>query len=438
MRAPSFIQHPCSKVVCVIIVSLFLRLLYSSFVDVSGIGDIDGVGDQVFYLEGAKAIFESASYSYDGSPTYFRAPLYSYFISPIYSPSSLVWGRNIFLLQSFLTYASSLFFSFVISRVYSFRVSLVWLALWLCTPFSFIQDKLVLQESLYTSLLISVIALCLLFGGRISRILVLYILPVVLGLLLGLIALTREVYALFPFLLFPALAFHLLLRPLLKVRVLLISALVMILAIAPWLHRNYLLSPGAPFISKGIMGLSLYYGTWVEGGASHWSQKWLKGVDLPTAAFNLSSFDKQYVQDAVVSRNDSDLKRIAIDSIINHPLKVVSNWLRRAPSMWLGTRSELIDLKVEAGSTDWYMIKISMYLLNLSILTLGLLFAFFSLSSITSSFLVLASLPVYNALIYLPFLNIEPRYSHPSLPVVILFAVLSVSSGLKRFNFFRI
>ena len=129
----------------------------------------------------------------------FRAPLYSYFISPIYSPSSLVWGRNIFLLQSFLTYASSLFFSFVISRVYSFRVSLVWLALWLCTPFSFIQDKLVLQESLYTSLLISVIALCLLFGGRISRILVLYILPVVLGLLLGLIALTREVYAYFLF-----------------------------------------------------------------------------------------------------------------------------------------------------------------------------------------------------------------------------------------------
>ena len=74
MRAPSFIQHPCSKVVCVIIVSLFLRLLYSSFVDVSGIGDIDGVGDQVFYLEGAKAIFESASYSYDGSPTYFSSP----------------------------------------------------------------------------------------------------------------------------------------------------------------------------------------------------------------------------------------------------------------------------------------------------------------------------------------------------------------------------
>ena len=97
MRALSSSQHRFLKVVSVIIVSLFLRLLYSSFVDVSGIGDIDGLGDQVFYLEGAKGIFESGSYSYDGSPTYFRAPLYSYFISPLYSSSPLVWGRNIFL-----------------------------------------------------------------------------------------------------------------------------------------------------------------------------------------------------------------------------------------------------------------------------------------------------------------------------------------------------
>ena len=163
MRALSSSQHRFLKVVSVIIVSLFLRLLYSSFVDVSGIGAIDGLGDQVFYFEGAKGIFESGSYSYDGSPTYFRAPLYSYFISPLYSSSPLVWGRNIFLLQSFLTYASSLFLRFAISREYGFRVSLAWLALWLWTPFSFIQDRLVLQESLYTSLLISVISVCLLF-----------------------------------------------------------------------------------------------------------------------------------------------------------------------------------------------------------------------------------------------------------------------------------
>ena len=48
--------------------------------DVSGIGDIDGVGDQVFYLEGAKAIFESASYSYDGSLLIFEPTLFILYI----------------------------------------------------------------------------------------------------------------------------------------------------------------------------------------------------------------------------------------------------------------------------------------------------------------------------------------------------------------------
>ena len=104
--------------------------------------------------------------------------------------------------------------------------------------------------------------------------------------------------------------------------------------------------------------------------------------------------------------------------------------------MWLGTRSDLIVFKAAAGSIQWYFIKSSMYLLNFLILVLGLLFVFSSLSSIKSSFLVLSSLPIYNALIYLPFLNIETRYSHPSLPILILFSVLFVSPRLKGFNFF--
>ena len=277
----------------------------------------------------------------------------------------------------------------------------------------------------------------MLLGCKLNRILGLYILPCILGLLLGFVTLTREVYALFPFLLFPALALRLPYRLVFKLRTLLIAGLVMCFTITPWIHRNYLLAPGVPFISKGIMGLSLYYGTWVEGGGSAWTQKWFQGVDLPPAAFNLSRFDKQFVQEAVVSRNDSDLKSIAIDSILNHPLKVFSNWIRRVPYMWFGTRSDLIALNPVTGSASWYLTKSFLYLLNLSFIIFGLLFLLVSLPVFPSSLLVLVTLPAYNLLIYLPFLNIETRYSHPSVPILILFSSLFAKFIFLKFPWYR-
>ena len=74
MNSPFFVSNRVLKIVFIIILSLLLRLVFSLFIDVDGIGDINGLGDQVFYLEGAKNIFDSGSYSVNGSLTYFRAP----------------------------------------------------------------------------------------------------------------------------------------------------------------------------------------------------------------------------------------------------------------------------------------------------------------------------------------------------------------------------
>ena len=424
-------SKPYYKALFIVMVCILLRHFFSFFIDPSEIGDITSRGDQVFYLEGAKSLFETGSYSIGSRPTFYRAPLYSYVISFLYSSNSFVWARNIYWLQASFNVFSSLLFCLSISRVFSSRISLLWLALWLWTPFSFIQDRLVLQESLYTSLLIAIVSVCLL-SGHASRILSLYILPTILGLLLGLVSLTREVYAVYPFLLFPPLAYHLSWRSLLKLRSLLLAATVMLFTLFPWIHRNYILSSEGPFISKGVMGLSLYYGTWVEGGGTNWQQKWLHGVDLPPAAFSLTSFDNQYVQRAVDSRSDSQLKQIAIDSIFRHPLTVFKNWLRRFPSMWVGTRSDLILLIPVVGSPLWTIIKSSLYLLNLAILLPGLIYILSKLKELDSSLLVLASLPLFNFLIYLPFLNIETRYSHPSVPVFMLFAILFYSAIVKK------
>ena len=116
MNSPFFVSNRVLKIVFIIILSLLLRLVFSLFIDVDGIGDINGLGDQVFYLEGAKNIFDSGSYSVNGSLTYFRAPLYSYFISIFYSSNSSVWAQNIFVVQTLLTYLSSLLFSLAVSR----------------------------------------------------------------------------------------------------------------------------------------------------------------------------------------------------------------------------------------------------------------------------------------------------------------------------------
>lgn len=415
----------------VVIFSIILRLLYSAFIDRTGIGDINGLGDQTFYLETAKSIVETSTYSIDNSYTYFRAPLYSYFISIVYNSNPSTWVWNIVLAQTLLTYCSSVLFSYAISIRFGDIISILWLILWLWTPFSFIQDQLILQESLYTSLLITSLSLSLLYGTLRNRLFNLFILPVLIGFVLALTSLTREVYALYPTLLFPATAILMPFQMRFKIRSLAISTAVFVLIILPWICRNYLLLPGPPFISKGIMGMSLYYGTWVEGGGSKWSQEWLQGQGLPPDAFRLTSFSPKFVQKAASTRNDTDLKRIAIDSILRHPMQVFLTWLRRVPSMWLGTRSDLAELTLPRGSTYWILLKSVLYIANFIVVVGGIAFFMSPYRSFSPAILVLATLPVYNLLIYLPFLNIETRYSHPSLPILMLFSSL-VFCSLSR------
>ena len=420
LRAAAQKEYIC--LLLILLLSIAIRIFYSSLTDYSGLGP-SGQGDQHYYFSTALSIRESTQYLYNGIDSFYRPPLYSYFISLFYSQQDSTWVRNIVFAQSLLTYASSGCFFIALRGIVSFGARLAWLGIWLISPFSFFGDSVSLPESVYTSLLLLVLFLCLLVGNHIKHVFFNYILYALIGALLGVIALTREIFILYPFLLFPTLCYWKGYHFLRSLRLLFVTFILMLLTISPWIVRNYQILPNSPpFISKGISGGSLFTGTWLSG-KNEWTNRYNR--ELPRKAFELTSFDPTFVAAAHKKGDDETLRKVAIDAIVNHPYKVAMNWLTRCVDMWVGTRSDLITLKIPRHTFPWLLLKTSLFLFNFIILIgsfISIVFYVFFQKSRWA--LLLASLPIYNFFIYLPFYNIETRYSHPALPVLFLFFVL--------------
>ena len=260
-------------------------------------------------------------------------------------------------------------------------------------------------------------------GNQIKRVSLSYVIYALIGALLGALALTREIFVLYPFLLFPSSFYWIGYSFLRSFRLLFVSSVLMILIISPWIIRNHQILPNSPpFISKGISGGSLFIGT-LLAGKNEWSTDYVK--DLPQKAFELTSFDPPFVAEAFKKRDDVILRKVAIDSIVSHPFKVARNWLTRCVDMWVGTRSDLISFKMPRHGFSWFILKASLSLSNILLLlgsTISIVFFVFFQKARWA--ILLASLPIYNFLICLPFYNIETRYSHPALPILFLFFVL--------------
>jgi len=421
-----------NKFICLLLIlllSIVIRIFYSSLVDYSVLGP-SGLGDQHFYYSTAFSIRESGSYAYDGLDAFYRPPLYSYFISLFYSPRDSAWVRNVLFAQSLLTYASSACFFFALRGIISFRARLAWLGIWLIFPFSFFLDHLSLPESVYTSLLLLILSSCLVVGNQIKRVYLSYVIFALIGALLGALTLIREIFLLYPFLLFPSLLYWTGYSFLRSLRLLFVSSVLMLLIISPWIIRNYQILPNSPpFISKGISGGSLFVGTWLAS-KNEWSTDYAK--ELPQKAFELTRVDPSFVAEAFKKRDDVSLRKFAIEAIINHPFKVTRNWLTRSVDMWVGTRSDLTLFKLSPSGISLFVLKAFLGLSDILLLigsTVSIAsFVFFRKSRWA---ILLASLPIYNFFIYLPFYSIETRYSHPSLPVLFLFFILI----LLKFSF---
>jgi hypothetical protein len=171
-------------------------------------------------------------------------------------------------------------------------------------------------------------------------------------------------------------------------------------------------------ISQGRLGWNLWVGTWERN--ADWQLP--APPAFPAYAFR-SAREEQAIRKAMASNDEPLLRRIAVDRISTDPLGTIAIWLGRYPQLWLGTRSELTELRPARGTAAWSAIKAGLYGLNALLLAAALAGAALALRR--RSGLLFFLLPVaYTAAIYLPFHNAETRYSLLALPFLFIFSSL--------------
>ena len=108
-----------------------------------------------------------------------------------------------------------------------------------------------------------------------------------------------------------------------------------------------------------------------------------------------------------------------------NPVDLVFTWIKRAPKMWIGTRTDLVNWTIERETSLWYSIKAFFYIMNLIFLSFSLL-GFYACLHNQRHLLFLITPIIYNALIYIPFYNIETRFSQPIYPLLLIFSGLGM------------
>jgi len=388
-----------------LVIGITFHAFWASFVTLGPVG-----GDSVFYFDMAQNLRDFGVYGSGETPSMYRAPLYSVFLwATSYLPGD--WRTVSIVLQHILTIGVAIF-CYARLQSWNSRVAFVWATLWLSSPFAALNDTMILQESLYTNL--SMLAAVLTFsalpkiGLRTS---------VAVGLLLATVAWVRDVYLLLPFAFSIAILWS---SKFVAWRHVILMVAIFALAVTPWMARNASVEDGSFVMSKGIGGLSLFVGTWQSDG--NWQQSWLRGIDLPDHAFN-SEAERERLTTAMQIRDDDALMSEAVSRIRDQPFEIASVWLQRSQTMWVGTRSDLVMLRMERGSLPWTLFKIALWGMNSIVLLFGVLgLLLFGLR--TSPLLVFSGVVAYVYFIYLPFLNIETRYSMPALVWLYLYLAL--------------
>ena len=183
------------------------------------------------------------------------------------------------------------------------------------------------------------------------------------------------------------------------------------------------LSRGSVTLSEGRMGLNLWKGSW-ERFPSPNDRGFDANANYPPEAF-ASADEKSAALEAIARRDDARLRQIAIDRLKQDP-GLIANWFIRQPYMWLGTRTELHELRLERGSFAWKCVKGAFWLLNAITLAAGL-----AAIAMTRRYILLIPL-AYLAAIYLPFHSTEPRYSLFALPFLYAAIALLITSRLNH------
>ena len=354
-------------------------------------------GDDAFYLGAARSLLAGHGYSYNGMATAFRPPAYAAFVALLGASPALV-----ILVQMLLTTAASVLTFHVLKR-FDRPIAMLTALLLATTPFVICAEFKIYSEVLYLQLLW--VAWLLLFAGqRVAAF-------ALAGLLIGIAILTRDtLIALPPF----AILFSLLDRRLFKRFA--IVLVVSLAVIVPWQVRNSTLPEG----SASRFGYNLWIGTWERTG--DWMLPGLDNALYPPEAFR-SEQEKAELLAAWKRQDDRPFLRVAIDRITGSPAATAATWAKRYYRLWLGTRTDQVQLRSARGSAPWTVLKAGFWGLNLVTLLLGLAGLAMALRTRWSFF----AIPVaYTALVYIPFHNVETRYSLMALPFLYLFSAFAI------------
>ena len=121
-------------------------------------------------------------------------------------------------------------------------------------------------------------------------------------------------------------------------------------------------------------------------------------------------------------------RKQTIDALLNKPFYVLYNWLYRVPKMWIGTRTDLFTMRFQTGSIFWYASKVSYFGINFIMVALMVILLTIGVMKRDAESYLFATFVLYLLLIYMPFYNIETRYSQPVLGSMILY--LGISSRI--------
>ena len=202
--------------------------------------------------------------------------------------------------------------------------------------------------------------------------------------------------------------------------------------IGPWAFRNSQLTGGGVFLSQGIFWQSIWAGTWMQDWANDRKPMIDNPGELPANAIRAyPNISPIIILDALKNEDQEFFKKSTIQLIQTNPIKVITTWIKRYPLLWLGTRSDLNTVYLQPRSTAWYLLKSMFYILNLIIIALAIAGLFLALRSRNE--LSLLCIPIlYNGIIYIPFYNIETRYTLPVMPLLIILSVYFVVSLVDK------
>jgi len=381
---------------------LITRILVSFIFDFS---ESYTSGDSVYYFEVARNILASGTHIDDSGNLFIRAPLYSFFVASILfikdsQPLFFVIQSLLFLIIPVSIYLYLKKFNTNAALLCSFLVCI--------SPFDALYNGLVLSETLVT------VFLC---TGSIMFLSKRWLLS---GILLGAAALTRNIYLLLPFLfLFIALFTKT------NKKSLLVFLTGFLLVISPWVIRNSLEKEGGFFVSDGgIFWLTLFAGTYVTSYKDDIMPIYNPSY-VPRVIFekhNLDVTEEEFKEKFLNAKENQEFFREkTLKYMKEKPVDLIFTWIKRAPHMWLGTRTDLVNWTIERETSLWYSIKTFFYLLNLMFLSFSLLGFYACLKSHRYSLFLITPI-IYNALIYIPFYNIETRFSQPIYPLLLIFS----------------